>query len=173
YPLIDHQYQKTNGCASDLLLTTGANYKILDDLHLQMQYQFEQQQQRTRELQGLGSYYTRNIINGYTELMPDGTINRHVPVGDILNTSSNNLFSHQGRVQLDFEKAWLRHGFTAILGSEVRHKRIRSQGNRLYGYDDEFLTFSFPDLTTNYPNYVTGSRSFIPSGASLGDVTTR
>lgn len=173
YPLIDHQYQKTNGSASDLLLNTGANYKILDGLHLQMQYQFEQQQQRTRELQGLGSYYTRNIINGYTELMPDGTINRHVPVGDILNTSSNNLLSHQGRVQLDFEKSWLRHGFTAILGSEVRHKRIRSQGNRLYGYDDEFLTFSFPDLTTNYPNYVTGSRSFIPSGASLGDVTTR
>src|SRR5690606_14683288 len=85
----------------------------------------------------LKSYYTRNLINQYTQFdYSTGNVIRPVPVGDILDKTKGTYTVQTGRLQLNFSQLWGGvHELTAIAGFEVNENKGATNSYRLYGYD--------------------------------------
>jgi len=81
--------QKTNS----LILNTGLNYDIGKGLIVEIKYQYENAQGAGKDIRSMASYYTRDRINTYTQVGTDGALFRPIPLGDILNESTNSFTS--------------------------------------------------------------------------------
>ncbi|SEM17410.1 TonB-linked outer membrane protein, SusC/RagA family [bacterium A37T11] len=173
YPLVDDQYTTQLTTVNDLLINSNLRATLLPGLNLDLYYQYEGQQTDGRTKQGLDSYATRNLINSFSQVDASGTVIHPVPVGGILSQSDGQLTAQQGRVQLSFDRHWGPHAISALVAGELRDKRNQNHSSRLYGYDENFLTYGFADYTRSYPDYITKKLSFIPNGVGLSDVTTR
>lgn len=171
YPLLDYLESSTKQERQSLVLDAGLEYTLPLGLTLDLHYQHMTEKGSTDRLQGSESFAARDLINSYTEIV-DGEIIRRVPRGAVLDLTDNGLKAHQGRVQLNFNRDWGLHQTTALLGGEARHRQNTGRQHRLYGYDPHTLNFLSVDFTTPYPNYVTGNRTFVPSGLGMEDVTT-
>jgi len=165
YPGTDHQHVHQSLRISDLLLDFGAAYRLPAGFTFNVKYKYEYQRSADRNLRDVHSYYTRDLINNYTQLGQD--LIHAIPLGGILTLQSTELHSHNLRGQLDYRYARKRHELTAILGAEMRRAGTEGQGNTVYGYDGGNLTFTPVDHTRPYPMLVTGWSAFIPGGTSL------
>lgn len=160
---------KTN----DIRINTSLKYSITANLNIEARYQYEQQNTNTRNLQSLELYSTRDMINRFA-YVEDGQVVFPVPVGDILDLRYGNLVSNAGRIQANYNAQWKgEQQLNALVGAEVRQARLTGSSGRLYGYDDNLLTFSNVDQTSTYITSPSGYSSLIPSGASLSDLTDR
>lgn len=160
---------KTN----DIRINTSLKYSITANLNIEARYQFEQQNTNTRNLQSLGLYSTRDLINKYA-CVEEGQLVFPIPVGDILDLRYSSLASNAGRVQANYN-AQLKgeHMLNALVGAEIRQARLTGSSGRFYGYDDNLLTFSDVDLTSSYLVSPSGYTSLIPDGSSLSDLIDR
>lgn len=136
---------------TDYRLNAGAVYRLPFGLKLEALYQYDQGQSTSRNLHSADSYYTRNLINRYTQVV--GTeLDRPVPYGGILDLENGTSVNHDFRVQLDFDRSWgSRHLLTAIGGYEIQSMRVLSDANRLYGYDALHATSRPVDGVTEFP----------------------
>jgi TonB-linked SusC/RagA family outer membrane protein len=173
YPLEDYKSLNQTNTLSDILVNLGANYKFLNALQVDIKYQFERQGSSIQNFQGLDSYYTRNLINGYTQIGSNGEVLYKVPLGAIVDNTDAIMQSHNLRGQLNLDKTLGKHSVNAILGSEFREANPISHSNRVYGFDENTLTSGTVDYTVQYPNFITGTRSFINNGIYSSDRTTR
>jgi TonB-linked SusC/RagA family outer membrane protein len=173
YPLEDYKHSKNSSKRQDALLNMALDYKILDGLKLSLQYQYEKQYDTDKSLQDKDSFFTRDIINSFTQIATDGKLTRNIPMGDILDLSHAEMNSHQLRGQLYLDKAWQNHQLTVLAGTEVRQNISESDLYRTYGYNPENLAFGTIDLTRTYPKLVTGSGDFIPDERSFGKTNAR
>jgi TonB-linked SusC/RagA family outer membrane protein len=173
YPMDD--YKKTNNTTTgnSVLINTGVNYRLPWGFNADFKYQYERQQTNARNVQDAESYAARNLINGYTQISPSGEVIYKVPAGGILDISNKLLQSNNIRGQLNFDKELFDHRVSAIAGGEIRNIHTTGDGYRQYGYNDDLLTFGNVDYTVQYPNFVSGSKSFIPSNSALSDELTR
>jgi TonB-dependent SusC/RagA subfamily outer membrane receptor len=174
YPLTDYMFTHTSSVISDVVGNLGFRYKLNKDLSIEGKYQYERQTVTGRTLYDQQSYYTRNLINTYSQ--PDyttGQVTYIVPLGAILDLSSGLLESHQARGQLNYNKSWGNNSITAIAGGEIRQAHTTSDGYRTYGYDDNILTSVNVDAANTYPNFVTGNYDYIPTNASFSDNLNR
>ena len=173
-PLQDLRNNDYSTTTDNIRINTGLSYRLFSWLNTEGRYQYEHQTTATRHLQSLEMYYTRNLINQYAYTDDSGTLQFPLPEGAILDNSSSTLVSQSGRLQLNIDKNWNNvHHLTLLAGSEVRQLRTKAAANRLYGYNDDLLTFSPVDYTTSYLLTPDGSRSRVPSGNSLSDLTDR
>ncbi len=173
YPLDDYKHTDNTTALSDLLATTQLNFRITHWLGAEVEYQYERQDNNGRVLHGIGSFFTRDLINRYSQIDGSGDVQRHIPVGEILDLSNNQLNSHQARGKLNVNHGWGNHQITAIGGSEIRHAGTQSNRHRTYGYNDDILTFGAVDYLNPYPLYHSGSPTFIPRADGFGRQTTR
>ncbi|WP_257670010.1 SusC/RagA family TonB-linked outer membrane protein [Parapedobacter tibetensis] len=172
-PLEDYKHSGLSTVTQDILINTGINYSFLKSLDLDVKYQYERQDNKGRNRQGSGSFFTRDIINYYTQIDQENNVARPVPIGDILDLSNETLQAHQARIQTNFNESFGPHNITALIGGEVRHANVNRNNYRIYGYDDAVLTFGNVDYTRQYPNFVNGSLSFIPNSQNMESGTTR
>ncbi len=173
YPLDDYRHLKNSSKLSDLLANVGLNYHVVAGLNLDIKYQYERQSGNNELFQGQESYYARNMINGYTQIGSLGEVIYRVPKGAVVSYADNLMQSNNLRGQLNFNRDWGRHSVTAIAGSELRQSNPIGHTSRIYGFDMNTLTSGTVDFTLQYPNYVTGNRSFIDNGISISDRLTR
>jgi TonB-linked SusC/RagA family outer membrane protein len=173
YPLEDYKNNENNSKRQDALLNMALDYKLLDDLKLSLQYQFERQYDTDRNLQKKDSFFTRNLVNTYTQIAADGKLTRNIPWGDILDLSHAEMSSHQLRGQLYLDKVWQDHQLTILAGTEVRQNISESDFYRTYGLNPENLAFGIIDPTRTYPKLITGSSDFIPDRRSIGKTNKR
>lgn len=173
YPLTDDEHQKTVGNINDALFNAGVNYSPLKWLNADIKYQYEKQLGKGSTLYDQDSYYTRNLINQYSQWIGTGGLKYIVPRGSIYDLSENSIESHSIRGQLNINKSWQKHNLVVLLGSEMKDKYTLGNQNRSYGYNPENLTSTYVDYLTSYPHFIYGSRSFIPPGNSFSDMTTR
>lgn len=174
YPLTDYQHVQNNTLVQDLIGHMGIDYELSAGLHLAMQYQYEQQQSNGRLLQDANSYFTRNLINLYSQITPaTGMVAYKIPMGGILDLSNTVLIAQHIRGQLNYHKQWGKHQITAIGGAEVRENDTRFEGYRMYGYNSDQLTTANVDYANPYPTYVTGNTSFIPTSGGLAHMVNR
>lgn len=173
YPLEDYKHLVNTVSVSDLLISTGLNYRLINGLFLDVKYQFERQQTNGRNLSDKDSYFARNLVNTYTQLPTAKEIIYKVPKGGVLDLANNVLQSHNLRGQLNYSNNWNKHEVNIIAGGERRDSKTLFDQSRVYGYDDLLMNYGNVDYLTSFPEFKTGTRSYISDNRSLDENVNR
>ena len=122
---------------TDWRLNVGLHYTILNGLQAQALYQYGQGSSDQQIYQSPQTYYTRNLINEFTQIDPvTGQLTYIVPLGGILNETLNTYQSHNGRLQIDYRHRFhSNHDLHTLLGSELQDVEGRINLSQLYGYN--------------------------------------
>jgi TonB-dependent starch-binding outer membrane protein SusC len=178
YPLEDYKHSTSHRSLLDFIGNMNLDYKISTALVVSANYQYEIQQSNQKDLNDLQSYFTRNVVNQFTQInRATGQVTNKVPVGGVLDLTNNQLRANSLRAQLNFSKKWSRHQLSAIAGTEGREIKTNQNYFRTYGYDDEILTSASVDQNTSYATYIPQSQfsstAFIPNWNGLSSQLNR
>lgn len=123
---------------NELRINTGLRYTFLSSLYLDLKYQFAQAKGENRNYNSEDSYYSRDLINRFTQSSGE----RIIPLGAILIGNHQNSENHFGRIQMNYEKLFgNKHSLNALAGFEVRENKSQvGPGYTIYGFDSEILT---------------------------------
>lgn len=160
---------------SDALINLSTTYTLNNWLNARVYYQYEQSRNDNNEYDNLNMFYTRDLVNVFTEITPDGIIYA-VPKEGILKTAATVMKSEAFRGQLNINKSWgVGHELTAIAGAEIRDKKNDGSGATIYGYNKNTLSESSVDYVNRYPTYdnLYGGDWNITDGSSLSKTTQR
>lgn len=160
---------------TDYRLNLGVKYRVLTSLNAEVLYQYGRSMDNGRNLQGAGTWFTRDMINRFTQVNTDGSLSGVVPAGGILDFSNGSFNSRQLRGQLNFTENWKeKHQLNAIAGMEVRDNHSLISSGRMYGYDEEHASSKPVDYLSNYKQYYNPSRTArIPNTDLQSDRTDR
>lgn len=173
YPLEDYRHSRSKTDLQDLHAVLGINYRLLNSLTFDVKYRYEKQQSGNETLHDQQSYYTRDLVNGFSQTdAGNGTIIYKIPKGDILDLANSSVVGHNLRGQVSFNKEWDMHTVNAIGGSEVNETIQKYNLYRTYGYNPDILVYNNVDYTALFPHYISGS-NFIPNPAAFGKTNTR
>ncbi|WP_257669107.1 SusC/RagA family TonB-linked outer membrane protein [Parapedobacter tibetensis] len=167
---LDHRTQ-----AYDLRVSPSLQYSITPDLKVGIFYQYWKNVRNSRNRDPLDLFVTRDRINKVVQVDEDGNFRYPVPIGDILDVSESDTYSHTFRPQLTYAKEWQgKHFLNGIAGLEVRDLQGLDWSNRYYGYRDD-MGMSVPvDMVNRYPYYFNpGVQGNITSGDSHGGKVDR
>jgi len=143
---------------TDLRLNTRLKYMLLPGLTAEVLYQYTRSDAKTRNLQVLDSYYTRNLINLYTQVNTDGTLKRPIPLGGIQDLNLGLSTGSSLRGQLNYQRTLAKvHEVNVLAGYEIRSQETGSSTTRLYGFDSLNGTNLATDYLGTYKNYVSPS----------------
>lgn len=159
---------------SDVLLNFGLRYDLSKDLNAAVRYQYESSGSTDRQYNSPDSYYTRNLVNRFTQAGSGGVVNI-IPPGGILDLAGSELAASKLRGQLNYSHTWKQeHQLVAIAGMEMSQTRSTASSSRTYGYNADILTFANVDYVNPYPVYGNLSGpSYIPSNTAFSDITNR
>jgi TonB-linked SusC/RagA family outer membrane protein len=163
----NHQQQ------AEVRLNTGWKYQVLPGLDLQFLYQYDAGTSENRNLMAAGSYFSRNMVNRYTQDDGSGVLTFPVPRGGILDLETGRSVNHDGRLQANYNAVFGgRHEISAIAGYEVQSLQVTGNAFRAYGYDAEHATMQPVDGINYfgfYDNPAAGNT--IPLEQSASDAT--
>jgi len=163
YPLSDSRYDRSGTHSQQLLASVNLNYKFFDGLSADVTYRYDQQSASQQRIHGIESYYTRDLVNRYTEINADETSAiYHMPQGGIYQGDETKLAAHNIRTQLSFHHVWATHAVDLLLGTEIRLMHNQSVTTGEYGYDEERLLFSLVDYVNPVKDLITGNSTYIP-----------
>jgi len=151
---------------SSYKINLGINYSVICNLNFSINYTYDKGVDEYAENYGSGSYYTRNLINSFTQIDPaSGAVTRPIPLGDILTNGKNSYYAHYGRGQLSYANDFAKkHAVSAIAGYEVKDYQNSQAYVNLYGYDKTTATnmnYSI-NQAQNFPYYYNSNISKIP-----------
>jgi len=141
---------------TDYRINADAKYAIFRGLNATVLYQYNKGFVEQENYYSKQTYYTRNLINQYTEV---DTAIRHIPLGGILDQNTVNYESHNVRTQLNYNTNWYNrnhskyHQITALAGAEVRGTKTYYDGHRTYGYNEKLPNLSPIDYEDPFPLY--------------------
>jgi len=152
-PLDELRLANNKTVVTDYRINAGLKYTIIPGLSANILYQYNKGFSETRNLHSQKSYFTRDLINQYTQINGASVITP-IPYGDILDRVNNTYQAHNVRVQGDYTHSWNAiHSLNAIAGAEVRSFTNQYAGTRLYGYDPDRLTSIPVNYTATFPMY--------------------
>jgi TonB-linked SusC/RagA family outer membrane protein len=152
-PLDEIDYADHTSIVRDLRLNGRLAYKVTPYLTGEALLQYWRSGTVTRNNQTLESYFARDLVNQFTQVNADGSLNRVIPANGILDADDSQSSSYNFRGQLNFSKGWDDHQVNALAGYEVKELNTESTSYRYYGYNDELATTQRVDYTTLYPLY--------------------
>jgi len=139
-----------------------------------VQYQYEKQKLESKTLHDQDGYYTRDYINRFTQLnRTTGQIKYIVPLGGIIDQSFSKMEAQNLRGQIDYHQVFKDHEISILVGSEIRNIENSSTSDRIYGYDDNVLTYGNVDYVNSYPTMIPGYNQYIPDGIGISATTNR
>jgi hypothetical protein len=149
----------------DYRINIGIKYAIWKGLEAQAYYQYGHGSTDMRTLHSLQTYYTRDLINQYTQIDSTGKANFPIPKGGILDETLTGYDANNVRLQLSYDHTLgSDHRLTAILGTELRDVEMRTNTTRVYGYDGARQNGSGVNYNTVYRLYNSpGVSSKIPN----------
>jgi TonB-linked SusC/RagA family outer membrane protein len=139
-----------------IVLNIGIYYRFTSWLSGEASYKYSNQSVNNRDYFSPETYFTRNLINQYTNLSQTISDLRYpVPMGgimDVLNQESN---SQNARGQLNLNKNFgSKHQITAIAAGEVSETKFEGNTNRFYAYNKETGAYkSEIDYRSSFPLY--------------------
>ncbi|SHH03372.1 SusC/RagA family TonB-linked outer membrane protein [Pedobacter caeni] len=169
YPLEDYKHNKSRNNQHSLIANVDINQKLPLGLSANVKYQYQRQQNTNQILNDEESYFSRNLVNSFSQISKAGELTYKVPPGGILQLQNLLIQSNSLRGQLNLDRDWKNHKITAIAGVDFRETVNTGNMNRLYGYDEENITNGLVDHTQEHPHFITGSKSFIPSVTGISD----
>lgn len=149
---------------TDIRFNLNTGYEIVKGLRWDAYYQYWQNDLNNESKLGTDIYSTRNTINTFTQINPNGSLTRPIPIGGIFNQTNSRAYSHSLRNQLAYNKQIHGvHELTALAGFEFKDLQAVSDTKRFYGYDDELGISTPVDYTSLFPRIVNpASRGAIP-----------
>jgi TonB-linked SusC/RagA family outer membrane protein len=147
-------------------LNPGMKIDIIKGLNAEIRYQFEKQIGKAEYYNSIETYYTRNLINLFTQVDANG-VTRPIPIGGILEEGNSELTSNNYRAQLNFNRTFSeRHNIAAIAGFEQRETATKGSSRTYYGYNKENLSYNNQiDFNTYYDAYqYLGTAGTVPNG---------
>ena len=175
FPLEDYKHSAAKTKTEGVLAHVSLHYTVKKGITVNFLYQSEKQRRETNIASDTGGYYARNLINSYSQLnRTTGVVTYIIPMGGILNKSFDDKSSYNLRGQVNAERKLGDHEIHAIVGMEIRDARTSGSSALYYGYNPDPLTYAANlDYNTRYAHFITGSKSTIPSGASLTATNNR
>ncbi|MBN8668690.1 MAG: SusC/RagA family TonB-linked outer membrane protein [Chitinophagales bacterium] len=163
YPLEDWKHNKTTTNLQELFTNIGLQYKLTKSLNIDLKYQYQRQQSQGEQLADMESYYTRDLINSFSQLNRNtGIVNYIIPKGDIRTLQNNFITSYTVRGQLNFNQTWFDHQVAAIAGVETRESKADGDQYTAYGYNEDPLVTASVDFRNTYPTFITGAFNTLP-----------
>ncbi len=172
-PLKDAALNNSRQELQEVRLQAGIKYEILKSLSFEINYQFQQQTGSNTDIKDPSSYFTRNLINLYTQRDPGtGTItSQPIPDGSIYIAQSNGSKAHNGRIQLNYALEKGDHLVNMIGGVEARQVETTGNSFTLYGYDirtENSVPVNYRQYYTLMPTYGYSNINGAPYKASAG-----
>ena len=152
-PLDEIQARDNTTNLVDYRINTKLNYKIFNGLNAEILYQYWRSISENRDLHKATSYFSRNLINQFTQVDAGNNLSRAIPVGGILDSYTSSAISHNIRGQLNYTKQWSIHEVNALVGYEVKDLTTAGSSFRYYGYNDELATNQPVDYINWYTQY--------------------
>ncbi|SDG50772.1 TonB-linked outer membrane protein, SusC/RagA family [Pedobacter terrae] len=166
---------KTKNFTNRSFIRLGA--KITDWLSYKSTFQYEYSTRRLEQLNDKNSYYVRNRVNSFVSVNAGGTATFNLPYGNINYAENQFSNSYVFRQQFNVDKTFgEKHNLNAIIGSEIRDRKIDYENQTLYNYNPNTLTYSLVNQTllSSSPGNALGSGSFsIADGRLLKNDTQR
>ncbi|WP_339758464.1 SusC/RagA family TonB-linked outer membrane protein [Algoriphagus aquimarinus] len=140
-------------------IAPSISYELLKGLVFRMDYQYWRSHGSRKQINSLDSYFSRNLINLYSTVSQNGSVNRVIPVGGINDLNFSEAYSHTLRSQLNYQRQWGKdQDISAILGFELKDFQRESSQDRAYGVDPitgipqpvDYLGY-YPLLNTGFP----------------------
>jgi TonB-linked SusC/RagA family outer membrane protein len=157
-PLREIELSDQHTDQSDLRLNSRLKYAIFPGFAVEGLYQYTKSDITAKNLQVQDSYFTRNLINQYTQVNSDGSFNRIIPLGAIQDQTIGFIRGNSVRTQLNYNRNLKRfHELNVLLGYELRSQEAMSSLSRLYGFDPENGTNRPVDYIGTYPSYVSAT----------------
>lgn len=159
YPLEDYKNSESLRKSQDFLANVNLEYRILPWLRAGVRYQFEKQITDGTSLNTEGSFFTRNMINQFTQLNQVTGITKYiVPRGSILDLNKIELSSQNLRTQIDVDKSWNNNSISGVIGAEVGQTRSNGNAYRTYGYNEDLgVATGLIDPVNSYPLFYGGT----------------
>ncbi|QYH40548.1 SusC/RagA family TonB-linked outer membrane protein [Algoriphagus sp. NBT04N3] len=183
FPLREINESRTFQSSNEIRINPSLSYEFLEGLSFRADYQYWRSLGKREQLNPLSSYFSRNLINLYSTLLPSGEVSRVIPLGGINDFDYLEAFSHTLRTQLNYSKVWReKHELTALAGFELKDFQRRISAERAYGVDEitgipqpvDYLNFytqihtGFPDRIPFRQNYGGFTDRFLSGFANLG-----
>jgi len=161
-PLDELKFSDSKTKDQALRLNFGTNIKFAQWLDGIVLFSYNQQNSSTRSYYGTETYLVRDLINRYTQIN-GSTVVRPIPLGGILGNSNISTRTYNVRGQLNFNKTWNgKHSVTALVAGEVGENKSSIGTNRLYGYNNDVLSYATTiDYNTLFPLFIGGGSARI------------
>jgi TonB-linked SusC/RagA family outer membrane protein len=166
---------KTKNFTSRSFVRLGA--KITDWLSYKSSFQYEYATSRLNQLYDKNSYFVRSKVNSFASFNPvsGGPAIFNLPYGNINYKENQFNNAYNFRQQLNVDKTFGdKHSLTAILGSEIRNRKIDYDNQSLYNYNPNTLTYSLVNqpLLGSYPGNILGGGNFTARDAAVNRINT-
>jgi TonB-linked SusC/RagA family outer membrane protein len=171
-PLDELNSADNKSASTDNRINFGIKYDFIKGFNAELKYQYERQHVSGNNYLSDQTYYTRDLVNQFTQGYPSATLTYPIPQGGILQQSSNNLYSNRGRFQLNYNKKFnSNHELNVIAGAEISSAVTESNSNIAYGYNKDNATTSYVDAVTYFPTYPSLYDRQIPNSLGFGKYT--
>lgn len=158
-----------------LRLQTALDYELFKDFDASINYQYEWSQLNNRVLSNENTWFTRNAVNNlFVKADPTtGTdASSPIPIGSILDQSYQETKAFTARFQLKYDTQFNngKHLLTALAGYEIKNLINQENSDRLYGYNDQNLSFIQPNFLERYDVQIFGferRRALINPGTNI------
>lgn len=162
-PLDELRYSDNTARMTDYRINVGFRYMIRKGLEAKVNYQYGHGDSIANNYQSLQTFYTRDLINTFTQLN-NGIPIFNIPKGGILDGNNNTYTTNYGRLQLSYNDSIFKRGKLNVLGGlEIRDIATARRTDRLYGYNKEDGNSVGVDYTHNFPQYANlGQPALIP-----------
>lgn len=138
---------------TDYRINLALKYSIVKGLDAAIFYQYNKGSTNEKNYRSQGTYFTRDLINVYTQVTPAGLL-RAIPLGGIFDKSVNDYEANNIRAQVNYSHTWKEeHELTAIAGAELRSLEAGYNITRQYGYDKDRRTSVKVDYLASYYSY--------------------
>ena len=171
YPLTNDLSQRSSSKRDDMDINTGLSYSS-GGFSSNLLSRFERQWGSSNQRYDIDSYYTRNLINSFAQVNGN-TLTYKVPLGAIDDRGASTLQAIDLRGQFGYQKRIAKHAIHIMTGFERRALVSTNENHRNYGYDEELMSSTQVDYINGFPNYVTGSSSYINYVQGQGSSNTR
>jgi TonB-linked SusC/RagA family outer membrane protein len=170
-PLLDWHYrplQELQNADNKLNLTDyriniGLQYSILKGLDARLSYQYGRGDSDLVLYYSPQTWFDRNMVNSYTQILSGNQIITPVPRGGIMDETDDAYTVNNIRGQLNYSTDSLFHGrFNVIGGWELRDLQGNDNTNWLYGYDPTTGSSMPVDYVNSYPANPSGLPQQIP-----------
>ena len=159
--------------SQEILLNLGLTYELNKQLSFEVRGQYQKTTNESRDYYNSNSYYARNLINEYTNIIDNNAV-LNIPSGGILDKTYSSISAYNLRGQLNYNASFGKsQQLNMIAGAETRENKLSSQGNRVYGYNDNILTYTNVDYVSTFNLYDNLGSGTIPDNSSFTGILNR